>query len=341
MWLPPEKFASLRDQYLAWIESRLKSGHGVEALNRELRAVGLLAEWPSDKNLDALLDEMDRSHAGYLEPIFTKAPRGDRNVLFVAAGMYRGAGCSLDVAAAVYQRRPWKRLAVLNAGDPEYAFHLSGVDAGVAGRSGERILATAWVASNCTSTWNGKRIRIDRTAGTSIIPVLAANLNAQDRFEGEAVGVSMPGNIVTFLYRGPTGDGDLISGPSIARYRVAQDRAVREAPIALTRAGFLQEWLNMDEAEALRWGTAQAAAARASISKDGFEWARIAQCAGSPAVWEVGIRPTETQRLHIFRIQGSRARELRMLGVTDHATESCVEEDLTKGLRGVAAELPR
>jgi hypothetical protein len=129
----------------------------------------------------------------------------------------------------------------------------------------------------------------------------------------------------------------------VARYRVVGDAAVLELPVALTRAGFIHEWLGMSDADARRWSDPQAASARSGAStalSHGFEWKRVSRCGGSPPVWEVAVRPHDSKTMQVFRIAGSRATDLRMSAVSNTVTESCVADDLSKGLEGVAAELP-
>jgi hypothetical protein len=135
-----------------------------------------------------------------------------------------------------------------------------------------------------------------------------------------------------------------MSVPAILRYRVTGDLAVREGPIALTRAGFLQEWLNMDDAEAARWSEPDAAGKHAAVSvafaHDTFSWDRIARCDGSPQVWEIGVRLVEAKARYIFLMIGSRAGELRMRSIGDGPSESCAPLDVRKNLSGLGAELP-
>lgn len=345
-WLPDDEYRNIQKEYLAWIDSRVKAGISAQSMNRELRSVGLFPRRPKGQEPEDSLDEMHSSHTGYLDPIVPKPVRSGNDFFVVTAGIYKGSGCSLDVTAIVYQSRPLKRLAYLNA-DPaesEYAFYLSGLDVGGKDSTGVRVVASGWVASNCTSTWNGKRIRIDRLTGSVVEPILTRDLNAQDSDEGESVAARVERDFVTFRYKGAVGDGDLLSGPAVARYRIVGSQAVLASPVALTRAGFIHEWLLMPEAEAAKWSEPEAVAMRSSVAAPieahGFEWARIGRCGGSPPVWEIGLRPQESKVLHVFRISGSRATELRMLAVSDTATLSCVAEDISKGLMSVAAELP-
>jgi hypothetical protein len=150
--------------------------------------------------------------------------------------------------------------------------------------------------------------------------------------------------MVTFWYEGGIRNTDLLSAPAILRYRVTAHLAVREGPVALTRAGFLQEWLNMDDAEAARWSESDAdgkhAALAAAFAHDTFSWERIARCDGSPQVWEVGVRLAEGKTRYVFLMTGSRAGELRMRAIGEVPRESCAPLDVRKNLSGLGAELP-
>ncbi len=340
MWLSIAEYRLIQREYLDWIDARVRSGANWQRMNRELETVGLLG--PNSPNG---ADGLDTSYVGFVEPISVKSVRLRSDLLVIVAGMYRGNACSLDVTAVIYQRAPVRRLASLNAESAEspHAFYLSGLAAGEEKTSGEGIFASGWVVSNCSSTWNGKRIRIDRMKRSAVASVLVRDLAAKDSDEGENVSAQFDRDIVTFRYNGATGDGDLLSGPAVARYRIVGDRAVLVAPVALTRAGFIHEWLGMSDAEAARWSEPNALASRRSASSilaHGFQWERIGTCGGSPSVWEVAVQPNDSRVLQVFRIAGSKATELRMLSVSDTVTQSCISKDVSKGLTDVAAELP-
>jgi len=267
-----------------------------------------------------------------------------RDLLILVVPIYKGIGCYLDDTVVVYGRESRSRLGWFNADpkSPELARHLNGLDMGDADANGTRLIASGWTTSNCTSTWNGKAIRIDRLTPSGVENVLARGVSAQDREPAENVSASVRLNVVTFFYQGALGDMEMLSGDSIARYRVDGDHASREAPIALSRAGFLHEWLEMDEAEAARWSTPEALRDHARIAKvfrEGFDWERIAVCAGSPRVWEIAVR-TGQHRSYGFRMTGERATELRMVAVDDRQSTGCRVFDIKKSLASVGLELP-
>ena len=335
--LSAAEYGSLQMEYLNWIDTRLRASHSTDSMNGELKAVGLFADWLPDE------DVFFGSLAGYLEPLSTRRVRGAGDLLVIKAGIYKGAFCSLDDTAILYQGAPLHRLTHFNAG-PDYAYRLSGLDAGEKDAAGRRLLGSGWTASNCTSSWNGKRIRVDRLSGNSLENLFARALAAKSRYLEDDISVRAQSDGVTFWYEGGLGDLTLLSGPAVARYRLAGDHLVRDLPVALTRAGFMHEWLEMDDAEVVRWSDAQAVKVHAEVASafqnQVFGWARVAQCGGSPPVWEVGVRIDELKRQYVFQIRGSRATELRMSAISDRWTPSCTPIDIENSLASVASELP-
>ena len=56
------------------------------------------------------------------------------------------------------------------------SYHLSGLDAVRRGMAGEWLVASSWTVSNCTSVWNGKRVRIDILREAGIKNLIAKDL---------------------------------------------------------------------------------------------------------------------------------------------------------------------
>ena len=346
-WFSAAQHSAIESEYMAWIDSRVKAGSGIERMNAELKAAGLFPNWPENSDVSGTVNEWYQNHAGRLEPIEAKKVRGADDVMALGAGIYMGLGCSLDVTAMIYDRETLERVAHVNAAEPgsKYAYRVSGLDVGPDVSGGQRLIATGWVISNCTSTWNGKRVRIDRCGPASARPILVRDLIAQDREpDVEDVAARVEGDVVTFLYQGIAGDGALLVTPSVLRYRVADNRITRVPPIALTRAGFIHEWLNIPEPDAIRWSEPSAMAARkavaAEIKAHGFDWINIAVCSGPPEVWEVAVRMHQTSAVYVFRIRGSKATELKMMNVARTPTPSCTSEDARDTLESIGRELP-
>jgi hypothetical protein len=286
------------------------------------------------------------SHAGYLEPLSNPPVRGANDLLQIDAAIYMGVGCSIDVTAVLYDRATRRRLGTINGHEASeaHALWLSGFDVGDKDANGERVVASGWTFSNCTSNWNGKRARIDRLGEHSRTNLLLRGLDAKHREPMNDVDARVRGHTVTFRYESATDEGDLIDGPTIARYRIEGDRAIRQSPLALTRVGFIYEWLRLNDSDAGRWSEPEALRLRktaaAGVEQEGFEWKRVARCGGAPHVWEVAIHLDKAARTYVFHIAGERATELRMVDVTTQATASCKAIDIKKSLDSVGAELP-
>jgi hypothetical protein len=341
MRMTPRDYKRLRKEYLSWIDARVKADVEPEDINKELRAAGVL----STERLDTA-DEMETSRAGYVSEIKQRVRTGSSDVLVIEAGMYRGAGCSNNVTAILYDRKSKRRLAQIDAvpNDPNQAYYLSGLAVGARDSKGQVLVASGWVASNCTSTWNGKSVRIDRASGSPIQNLLARTLYAHDREPEDTVAVEVDSDVVTFRYDGGLGDSDLLWTPMIARFRVLEKQAIREQPFALTIAGFIHEWITAT-GELGRPDTAGMAelrtAASQAIARHGFEWKTVARCSDSSAPWEVGIKVRDTERSYFFRVSGSHASDLRMLSISEKPVGSCIHENSPeKGLEFLATELP-
>ena len=346
--LSREEYRDLRNEYLAWIDTRVRAGRHADDINQELKDAGLLFQWlrniVSDDDLKESKRQMFESHAGWVEGARERAIRNSNDLFVVEATIDQGV-CAEDVTASLYEKKSLRRVAEINAGSgsDEHGYYLLSIDAGGRGSDGMRIVASRWVASNCMSRWNGELIRIDRLDGASVRNLLSRDLYAA--VDGnDDVSAEVRSNVVTFRYDGGIGDMDLLSASAIARYRVTGDEVTREAPVALTRAGFIREWLAMRQTDAARWAERQALAMRGTLAQELhgnlLEWVRVANCGGSPPVWGVAATIGKSNRPRVFRIRGNRATELRMLSIGDKVTESCPAEDIRKSLASVGAELP-
>ena len=287
---------------------------------------------------------MFKSHAGYVEEISAKNVEGADDLQVLTAQMYGGYGCSLNDTVLLYDRRSLQRVAAINARPPAskdwYWYRLSGLDAGPKDATGTRVVATGWVVSNCTSNWNGTEIRVDRVNGNSVRNVLREDLAARN---DEGITPGIQGDTVTFRYVGGIFDSQLLSAPALRRYHISRNGALQREPFALNRAGFMREWLDGSDSDVAPWSEAAAMAGRkaavSALKNNAFEWVRIANCGGTPELWELAIQPYQSRATIVFRIGGSRATELRMVEVTGHWTESCTAIDIHGDLSAIGAEL--
>ncbi|HEY1754792.1 MAG TPA: hypothetical protein VGG72_05315 [Bryobacteraceae bacterium] len=71
-------------------------------------------------------------------------------------GIHTGSGYNFDETVVLYARDSLQRVARINAQPSyEHGYDLRDLDAGKDDQAGARIIASGWVASNCTSNWNG------------------------------------------------------------------------------------------------------------------------------------------------------------------------------------------
>jgi hypothetical protein len=308
-------YARLREQYFAWVDTRIRQRRPIAQMNAELQGAGLFP---------AGLAEDDR-RIGHLEPIATPPVRHAPGLLALQVTMHREPACGWDHTVLLYSRQTRQRIATLRAGGEEeaLAYGLLGIDA--AWQAGALLTGTHWVASNCTSSWNIQRVRIDRRETSGKITTLLQKAVHAQLFDAERVDV-LP-NLVRFHYNGAVGDGEIISTPVIAAYRLTPAGIKRVAPLARTRAGFLVEWQGLNPNAA------------PSLGPHSLEWGTIARCPGSPETWEVEVRDRPSQATFVFRIQGSRVSQLRMAAVKKTLDRAC-KPDTTGDLVSIERELP-
>jgi hypothetical protein len=315
------EFKSIQTEYLGWVDSRTRNGASVDALNAELRGAGLLSEGP-----ETLDDQLEKTYAGYLGQIRIEPTGGD--LLAIKLGIYTGGFCNFDETVVLYRREPLQRLGWINA-EPLYkhGYELSHLTVG------KDLLASAWFASNCASNWNGGVFRIEHV---DTRPILAQNVNFSNL---DPVGITVKDAQVTFRYTAQMGEVDVLEREGIASYRIEGGRAVRIVPIASTYGGFISEWLEMDDKEAARWSSAQAAGMHHDLvtkfKKENFEWAHAADCPGPPAAREIGIWSGDSKHFAAFMIAGLSPMDLRLWSVSEHPSLSCTTIDIGKDLSGI------
>jgi hypothetical protein len=180
-------YGAIRIEYLNWIDSRLRANFSVVRMNEELKAAGLLQE-----------TQFDFARAGFLEAVADQAVAGTNDLSAVKFGAYLGGNCYVDETVVLYKRGSGERIATLNAED-EYGhgFILRALDAGRDSSDGGRIVGSEWVASNCSSNWNGNIFRIDRSTSGSVTNILREHLWA---FLSGDVDVKIAGETVTVRY---------------------------------------------------------------------------------------------------------------------------------------------
>lgn len=173
--MPASEYKPIQREYLSWITVRLKAGVSLDAMNAELKAANLFLESPSNPNdADAILN----SHAGYLAEIETQPTEASHHVIAIRFGTYTGSGCNEDETVALYRREPLHLLTTINAESSyTHGYILRDVALGKENAEG-RLIASAWVASNCTSNWNGNIFRIDRARAGALKAILNKDVEA-------------------------------------------------------------------------------------------------------------------------------------------------------------------
>ncbi|MGC2658873.1 MAG: hypothetical protein WA324_13025 [Bryobacteraceae bacterium] len=327
---------AIQHQYLNWINSRLKTGLSVARMNGELDAAKLLSNGP-----ESVSEMFDKTYAGFLGEIEAKPVPPAEDLLAITFGIYTGGDCNLDETLLLYGRKPLRRLAQVN-GERSYThgYELRDFAIGKDNTGHGRMIGSAWVASNCTSNWNGNRFRIDLLRGGSIDNVLDRDVSA---YGDDKVKIRIEDNTVTFRYTTlMRGDVDALTRAGIACYRVQDGHATREAPLATSFASFINEWLEMDDAEAARWSSPEASMHHhllaAKAAKQALQWEHVAACPGPSPTREISLQWSASKQTTVFRIGGSSAAELRMLSVSDRLSPSCRQIDISAGLSSIVTE---
>ena len=333
--LSADEFRSIQAEYLAWLDSRMKNGASPAIMNDELQAANLLSNGP--ENVD---DMFDKNYVGFLGRIERVAIAGADDLLAVTFGIHTGGYCNFDQTVVLYDRNTRSRIARIN-GELSYThgYRLRSMSAGNNDPDHGRLVASAWVASNCTSNWNGNVFRIDISGAQPVTNILAIGVAA---FNGDNMKTSVEGQVVTFDFTAGMSDMDTLTRQGISRYLVQNGRAIRQGPIATSFGGFIDEWLKLDDADAARWATAEAAANHHELAKrlakEATEWRNVADCPGSPPTREIAVQAGETEPITVFGISGSSVSEMRIMSVSDKISALCRAIDIRNDLSSIMAE---
>lgn len=312
-------YQPIRREFLAWLDSRMKKGISLKLMNEELEAANLLSDTSQSG------DEIDdKTCAGFLGGVNTETVSGAQDLIAVNLGVHTGGNCYFDETIALYSRKSLQRVGQLNAERSySHGFRLRAMAIGNVDPVHGRLIASAWVASNCTSNWNGNIFRIDASHDRAMGNVLNEGMAV---FGGEDITVGVENDTVTFNYTTASGD-DYLTRPGIARYRVQNGHPIRLAPIAASLEGFINEWLTMNDSEAARWSTSQASVHHnelaARFQKDVIVLQQAASCPGTPPTREVAVQGGESKQVTVFRITASSLPEMRIVAVSDSLSPGC------------------
>jgi len=344
------EYNPIQGEYLAWLDSRVKAGASAAIMNAELASAHLFLDGPEPD----IVEMLDKSYAGFLGEIESRPADPERDLLAITFGIHTGAACGFNETLVLYSRRTLQRIAWINAEDLQTdspgrrralaegmvsTWRLRDFAVGRDDPSRGRLIGSAWVLSNCTSNWNGESFRIDLLNGQALKNVFSAGVGAS---YDDQLRIRTEGDSITFTYTSSIADGTAELRPAISRYRVVGGRAVREAPLALSFGGFIDEWLTADDAEAARWSSREAALQHHDLAaryrKELIGWEHVADCPGPPPAREIAVRWEESKQTTVFLIAGASAAEMRMLSTSDQRLPSCHEISIGNDRRSIMAE---
>lgn len=332
--LTASQYQKIQLEYLACIDARVSTGHTAEQMNRELGGAMPFLQPPK------AVSQYSDSGVRYLNPIIFSEPRRPHGLFTVKVRMGTGHYCSEDETVVLYEKNSRKRVAWLNADLPlqGHGYLAASVDVGDESPGG-RLVASGWELTNCTGAWTSKIARIDRIQNSTVNSILKSALNAYSSSRPEVVAAWVQANQVTFFYDHGSAIEQVFATPTINRYEVLGMEATRVPPIALTRAGFIEEWLEMPDAEAARWSTPEAARRHHLLANEQnvYDTVLLATCPASPTSTEIALESSPLKKLFVFQIAGGHASNLKMLAVSTHRTPGCRP---LSSLEALNAELP-
>jgi len=321
---------SIQAEYLTWLNARVTTGMSIEQMNIELNSGKLLTATNS-----ANVNDLGKSYTGFVGTIHSNAVNADGeddkapdDLLLFLLPIYTGPGCNEDETLVLYSRETRQRIGWIN-GETTYGHGLlfGAVAAQPQGPDNTRLVATDWITSNCTSNWNGQIFRIDSLANGRATQVL--DHSPADGAMAGSTKIQIDKDTVQFTYysgANVTDPGGSLPLP-VERYRVQGTRALRLGPLAETLGGFIDEWLGIENGEAIRFGSPAAAtqhrALRTRRNEEWYSFTDAAECPGTPPTHQVRALWDKSKRTTYFRVSGNTAAALRMESVTDSPFPGC------------------
>jgi hypothetical protein len=208
--------------------------------------------------MDASASSIGRSEYGLLYDLEIKRPTRHPDLLVVVTEL--GIPCGSDSSMNLFQRKAsgWELLAVdesngfseISGAQGNFQFTVSPPD-----EQGNWFIVTANVNPWCTSNWQQLRYKVLR-------PELETGKINELLDEKTTVylGVDVPYRIKIQPHgfeisnvASNSLDAAMLTRVHIQRYRVTNDAVERIPPLAVTPEDFLDEWLNLNWAEASQW----------------------------------------------------------------------------------------
>ncbi len=310
---------------LRWLDSMVLSGATAREMQDELARAELLDRRPAGGT-----EAPYSSFTGFVSAP-TVRPLKDA-AEFIEARIGVGMTCGYDETVAVYRQKPLRRLAVAyHEGERiDVPWVYRTVMAGPGDRRGRRLVAIAGYSAWCTSTMIGLNLRVLSIHGNEARTLLNRDVDAR-RFDEPVVTAQVGVGTVEFRYVANMSDGDFLHRPGVARFTLSGGVMTRAAPVALTRAGFIDEWLKMDAADAARWSAPAAMKHHAGLSarKSAFTFESAALCPENPRTWQVVLKYHGSEDRHAFVMRESGAAKMHMLDVLTPPRGGCRNEDIT------------
>ncbi len=328
--LTKEQASQIRTELLAWTDEGIQRGLTIAQLNEQLAGSGLLVPEALYKT-----DDIYQPFAGYLEKITSEPVPSASDLLQI--NLEIGMTCSFDQTAVIYRRNPVQRVGWINYPDTEgsVAWRIDSISVSVADSNGERIMAAGLMHAWCTSNYGSIELDIWKLTASGMEPLLERGTGAR---RDDPVTTAIQGNTVTFRYDQGMRDVDILIRPGIEKYRVDKNGMIRVAPVAVNIVGFIEEWLDLDDADASQWSSAEAVRDRSAVvawAKEGVEYKGGSRCSGSPRLWQVSVKQSDTEDRRIFLVNEDGAEHLQMIGFRSEPLRECPHvdvADLTKEL---------
>ncbi len=321
---------SIRAEYLAWLDARVTGGMSIEQMNVELNSGKLLTATNS-----ASVNDFGKSYTGFVGTIHSSAVNDDGeddktpdDLLLFLLPIYTGRGCNQDQTLVLYNRETRQRLGWINGQTAyQHGLILGAVAAQPRARDGARLVATDWIYSNCTSNWNGQVFRIDSLANGRASQVLDRSPAGGAMAGSTKIQIDKDAVQFTYYSNANVIDPDGSLPLPVVRYRVQGTRALRLTPLAETLGGFIDEWLGLEDGEAIRFGSAATAtqhrALRTRRNEEWYSFTDAAECPGTPPTHQVRALWDKSKRTTYFHVIGDTAATLRMESVTDSPIPGC------------------
>lgn len=319
---------SIQAEYLAWLNTRVVAGMSIEQMNIELNSGKLLAATNS-----ASVNHLGESYNGFVGTIHSNAVNAEdeddkapNDLLLSLLPIYTGRGCNVDETLVLYNRETRQRIGWINGQTTyEHGLLFGAMAAQPPGGDGARLVATDWIFSNCTSSWNGQIFRIDSLVNGRATQVLNHS-PARGAMAGSTK-IQIDKDTVQFTYYSGANVIDPSLRLSVERYRVLGPRSLRLGPLAETLVGFVDEWLGIEDGEAIRFGSPAAATQhrvlRTRRSEEWYSLTDAAECPGTPPTHQVRALWGKSKRTTYFRVSGDTATTLRMESITDSPIAGC------------------